>query len=220
LIAYVLPFVLYLLGTNLAAQSSGAYPLAYSAVVAVVAAATYWLVWRPGLLQPHQRVAAGVLVGLTGIVWWIGACELGLEESLAPYLPTFLRPEARVAFNPFVALPQPLAAWGFVAVRLLGLAVLVPLAEELFWRGFLLRWFVSPEWQDVPLGKFTPGSFAVVTLLFTLAHPEWLAAAGYCALLNGLLYWKKDLWNCVVAHAVSNLVLGCYVLVTGAWRLW
>jgi membrane protease YdiL (CAAX protease family) len=42
-------------------------------------------------------------------------------------------------------LASPVAAWCFVAVRLLGLVVLVPVAEELFWRGFLLRWIASPD---------------------------------------------------------------------------
>lgn len=63
-------------------------------------------------------------------------------------------------------------------------------------------------------------SALIVTLLFALAHPEWLAAAVYCTLLNGLLYWKGDLWNCVVAHGVSNLVLAIYILFTGSWELW
>ena len=62
--------------------------------------------------------------------------------------------------------------------------------------------------------------FLIVILLFTVAHPEWLAAAVYCALLNGLFYWKKCLWCCIVAHSVSNLVLGAYILTTGAWWLW
>jgi CAAX prenyl protease-like protein len=113
-----------------------------------------------------------------------------------------------------------LSVWGFVAVRLVGLALVVPVAEELFWRGFLARWLLGPDWQTRPVGQFTPVSFAIVTLLFTLAHPEWVAAAVYCALLNGLAYWTRDLWNCVVAHAVSNLVLGGYILTTGDWKLW
>jgi len=145
---------------------------------------------------------------------------LHLEERMASLLPAWLRPGERSGFNPFQELSHPLAVWGFVVVRLVGLAVLVPVVEELFWRGFLLRWIISPDWEDVPLGKYQVTSFVLVTLLFTLAHPEWLAAACYCMLLNGLMYWKRDLWDCIVAHGVSNLVLGAYVLSTGAWWLW
>jgi ABC-type spermidine/putrescine transport system permease subunit II len=70
------------------------------------------------------------------------------------------------------------------------------------------------------LGRFGVRSFVAVTVLFAVAHPEWLAAAVYCVLLNGLVYWKKDLWSCVVAHAVSNLALAVYILTTESWWLW
>jgi CAAX prenyl protease-like protein len=88
------------------------------------------------------------------------------------------------------------------------------------WRGFLSRWLKSPNWEQVPLGDFSKGSFWGVVVLFALAHPEWLAAASYSAMLNGLLMWKRDLWNCIVAHAVSNMLLAVYILKTEAWWLW
>ena len=109
---------------------------------------------------------------------------------------------------------------GFIFIRMIGLAILVPAVEEVFWRGFLARWLVAEKWEEVPIGKFTVSSFLFVTILFTTAHPEWIAAFVYCSLLNGYLIWKKDLWSCVVAHGVSNLVLGVYVLVTAQYQLW
>ena len=172
------------------------------------------------IVVPHWRVGAAVVVGLVGIAVWIGLSELGLEKSITKHFPEWLRPASRTAYNPFEELKQPLAVWGFLGLRLIGLVVLVPLAEELFWRGFLLRRLTSPEWKEVSLGRFSGRSFFLVVLLFTLAHPEWLAAAIYCALLNWLLYWKKDLWSCIVAHGVSNLALGIYILTTDAWWLW
>src|SRR5262249_2231755 len=110
--------------------------------------------------------------------------------------------------------------WAFIVIRVVGLVVLVPVVEELFWRGFLIRWLISPNWQRQKPGQFTWFSFVAVTLLFALAHREWLAGAGFCGVLNGRLYWKRDLWNCVVAHAISNLVLAGYILSTGNWQLW
>ena len=217
--SYVLPFVLYLLGTSLASQFPLAYPLLYAIVVAVVGVVSIWLLRGKRILIPHRRVGAGVAVGIIGIALWIGLSELRLEEWIADYLPSSLAPSARASFNPF-ELPNPLAAWAFIIVRLVGLSLVVPLVEELFWRGFLLRWFIAQDWEDIPLGTYETRSFLLVTLCFTLAHPEWLAAATYCVLLNGLLYWKRDLWSCTVAHAVSNFVLGIYVLATGAWHLW
>jgi CAAX prenyl protease-like protein len=220
MVAYVVPFVLYLVLTQLPAALPQYYAGLYSAVVVIVGAVTVVLLWGRGLLQPHRRVLAGVVVGLVGIALWIGLSSLNLERRWIAYLPTSLQPSDRPAFNPFESIPHPVACWAFIGLRLLGLVVLVPVVEELFWRGFLLRWLISADWQRQPLGRFMPFSFVGVTLLFTLAHPEWLAAAVYCALLNGLIYWKRDLWNCVVAHAVSNLVLAIYILTTGNWQLW
>jgi len=211
---------MYVLGVSLAARLPSIYPVAYAVVVVLVAAVTWMLLRGRRIVMPHWRVGQAVVVGLVGIALWIGLSELRLEECIAAYLPGWLRPEPRVGYDPFQQLTQPWAVWAFVGLRMIGLVVLVPVAEELFWRGFLLRWFISAEWEEVPLGRFSGSSFLFVTLLSTLAHPEWLAAAVYCALLNGLLYWKKDLWTCIVAHAVSNLALGLYILTTGAWWLW
>ena len=218
--SYVLPFVLYLVGTSAAGQQAEWYAPAYAAVVLLVGAAAWWLLRGRGIVVRHWRVADAVVVGLAGAALWIALSELRLEERIAVHLPDWLRPGPRAGFNPLQQLPQPWIAWSFVGVRMLGLAILVPIVEELFWRGFLLRWLISADWEEVPLGRFSLTSFAGVTILFTLAHPEWLAAAVYCALLNGLMYWKKDLWRCIVAHAASNLGLGIYILATGAWWLW
>jgi hypothetical protein len=167
----------------------------------------------------HWRIAPGIAVGLVGIAIWIGLSSLHIEQRIADYLPDVLRPGDRVGFNPFESLDGPVA-WLFITFRLVGIAIVVPLAEELFWRGFLLRWLIKPEWEEVKVGTYTFASCAIVTLMFTLAHPEWFAAAAYCLLLNALLYRTKDLWQCIVAHAVSNLTLAVYVLVTGEWWLW
>ncbi len=225
-LAYIAPYFLYLIGTALAGWAKTevpwplAYPIAYAAVVVGVGMATWRLMRGKGIVIPHWRIGLGVLVGLVGIVLWIFLSKLELEAQIASYLPEMIRPGTRPAVNPFEEIPFQGVAWAFIVVRLVGLALLVPVVEEVFCRGFLLRWTISENWSEVPLGQFSLTSFLVVTALFTLAHPEWLAAAVYCMLLNGLIYWKKDLWVCIVAHGVSNLALGIYILVTGDWVFW
>ncbi len=221
----IVPFVLYLLSTSLVARLGDAwYPAGYSLVVLLVGGTTWWLLSqsprRKELLRPHANVLPAIICGLIGIVLWIWLCNLQIEQQLFAYLPKFLRPAERVAYNPFDHLGHGLAAWSFIAVRLLGIAVVVPVMEELFWRGFLMRWLIDPDWERVPLGEYTFSSCAIVTLMFTLAHPEWIAAATYCLLMHGLWYWRKDLWLCIVAHATSNAALAAYVLLTGTWILW
>jgi CAAX prenyl protease-like protein len=219
--AYVLPFVLYLLGTSFIARyGDEAYPVAYAVVVLLVGCAAILLLRGKRAFRIHASVFWGVFFGVVGIVLWILISELEIERRLTAGLPDFMQPQERVGYNPFEVMGNSWQVWAFVAVRLLGIAVLVPIAEELFWRGFLLRWLIDPEWEKVPLGEFTWQSCLIVTLMFTLAHPEWLAAASYCLLINGLLYWKRDLWLCIIAHATSNLLLVIYVLNTEAWWLW
>jgi len=219
-LSYVGPFALYLILTQFPPLYPDSYAWTYPAVVVVVGAATVAFLHGKQILRPHRHVAVGIAAGVVGIALWIFLSRLHLERSLFAWLPEAFQPKARAGFDPFTRIADPSARWGFVGFRLAGLVLVVPVAEELFWRGFLLRWLISPNWQELRLGQFSWFSFAGVVVLFTLAHPEWFAAAVYCALLNGLMIWKRDLWNCVVAHAISNLILAVYILSTQNWELW
>lgn len=217
-LAYCLPFLLYLAGMSLASTSEARFPIVYAAVTLAVAVACCWS-WRRVRMTTDGRFILPGVLGLGGAALWIGICHLELESHLAAYLPHWLRGQQRLGFNPFVELPS---AWivPFIAVRLVGISMLVPIAEELFWRAFLLRWLDGDDWQQYPLGHYSPRSFAVVTILFTLAHPEWFAAATYCTLLNLYFGKTRDIGHCMVIHAMSNLGLSIYILTTGNWHLW
>ena len=220
MLPYVTPFVLYLLFSQVAASYTELYPWLYIATVIMVSGATIYLLSGRSLIRPHGNILPGVLIGTFGIVIWILLSTSPLDEAVFSLLPAWLRPEPRMGFDPFNEIASPFFMWFFILFRFLGLALLVPVVEELFWRGFLLRWVISADWEEQPLGVFTLRSFLWIVLLFTLAHPELSAAAVYCVLLNLLLYWKKDLWLCIVAHGTSNLLLGIYVLLTDTWALW
>ena len=85
----------------------------------------------------------------------------------------------------------------------------------MFWRAFLLRALIDwDHFERVPLGKFTWISFLGTSLLSTLQHPDNWAVSIFCWFFyNGLMYWKKDLWSCVIAHATSNLLLALYIMI-------
>jgi CAAX prenyl protease-like protein len=121
-------------------------------------------------------------------------------------------------YNPF----QAGAGVGTIlaVIRMFGAAVVVPIMEELFWRSFLIRYLVTSPFATVQLGKFTPLSFGATVVLFGLEHHLWLAGMMAGMVYNLLLYTTRRLWPCILAHAVTNLMLGIHVLVTGAWHWW
>jgi hypothetical protein len=105
-------------------------------------------------------------------------------------------------------------------VRIFGAAVVVPIMEELFWRSFIIRYIVAPAYTTVRLGTFTPWSFGATVVLFGLEHHLWLAGMMAGVAYNLLLYQTRRLWPCILAHALTNLLLGIHVLVTGEWHWW
>jgi CAAX prenyl protease-like protein len=104
--------------------------------------------------------------------------------------------------------------------RLSGAVLVVPVMEELFWRSFLIRYVVSPNFSKVPLGLFTWPSFLITVVLFGLEHHLFLAGMMAGIAYNLLLYRTRSLSHCILAHAVTNLALGIYVIASGNWYFW
>lgn len=145
-----------------------------------------------------------VLIGVVIFLLWIG---------LEGFYPVFS--SADFHHNPTIF---DTAAFGFlILLRFAGSVLVAPLIEELFCRSFLMRYAIDARWQDVPIGAYTLGSFAIVTLFFGFSHFRWLPGILTAVLLNLLLYRTKNLSSCVVAHATANLLLLVYVVYTGEW---
>jgi CAAX prenyl protease-like protein len=188
------------------------YPIAYTVKVVITAllAWHYRSTWRD--LRPTPSFRALGLAVVAGLLVWL--LWIGLDGRY----PTFQFLGGRVAFDP--TLMSPIARWGFIGVRLLGLVILVPLVEELFWRSFLMRWLIDPEFCNVPVGRVTPVGAGVTSVLFALVHPEWLPALLTGLLWAGLLWRTRSLGACFVSHLTANLALGLYVLYSGDWKYW
>jgi CAAX prenyl protease-like protein len=127
---------------------------------------------------------------------------------------------SRVGYDPFSSDGSAVARGTFIAVRLTEMVLIVPVMEELFWRGFLARYLIDDDFENVPQGVFTRYSFVLVTLAFASVHPEILAAITWGAMINLLYQRTANLWACVVMHAITNGLLGAYILATGNWHLW
>lgn len=218
---YVAPMALFLLLTTLEGYAPrSAYPLLYVVKAALVTfCLTYFLpVWRHELRWEARVLPLALLTGLVVFAEWV------LIDKWIPY-PHIGK---RTGFDPQAALTDPALRAAFLAVRFYGLALLVPVMEEVFWRSFLLRYastllpgkHENANWRTLPVGAFSAAGFAVVAVLFGLAHPEWLVAV-ICAAAYGLLLRQtRSLLAVIVAHAVTNLALGVYVLLTGDWLYW
>jgi uncharacterized protein len=110
--------------------------------------------------------------------------------------------------------------WPLVLVRILGAALVVPVMEELFWRSFLMRWIEAADFENVDPSQAGPKSFIITIVLFGFEHNLWLAGivagAAYC-----VLYMRhRTLWSPILAHAVTNGLLGVWVVRTGNWSYW
>ncbi|WP_353117807.1 CAAX prenyl protease-related protein [Nitratidesulfovibrio sp.] len=193
-----------LLGLPVAGASSLLYP-----VKAVCVAVALWVCLpRCGELRVADlarlpdtvfAVAVGVIVFVAWRYLDVPWARLGTPE---PFDPDALGEKARTAM---------------IGMRLFGGGVLVPLAEELFWRSFLIRYLQGGDFRDIRPGRLHALSFVIVAVLFGLEHH--LVVAGMLAgvAYNVVLYRTGSVAQCVLSHAVTNSLLGLWVLLTGAW---
>ena len=188
------------------------YPIAYAVRVAIVAGLAWWYRSTWNDLRPRPGPLAIVLAIVSGLV--VSALWIGLD-GLYPSLPMMGQ---RIAFDP--GRMSASGRLGFYAVRLAGLVLLVPLVEELFWRSFLMRWLIDADFRRVPIGKVTPMAAAGTSILFALAHPEWLPALLTGALWAWLLHQTRSVSACLISHLVANLALGLHVIYHEAWHFW
>jgi len=119
-----------------------------------------------------------------------------------------------------VAGRAPAERWAWIGFRVVGSVVVIPIAEELAFRGFLLPWLVSPDLESVPPRGWTWPAVLLSSLAFGAIHSS--IALGTVA---GLAFafarsWRGRLGDAVVAHAVANAGLALAVLAGGRWDLW
>ena len=158
-------------------------------------------------LPSASEAALAVGVGVLVFALWINldAPWMRLGDASAPFTP--LDAAGRID-------------WPLAVVRWVGAALVVPLMEELFWRSFLMRWIQSAQFETVPPQRVGPKAIVLGTFVFMLAHTLWLAAV-IAGLAYALLYVRTGkLWVPIIAHAVTNGVLGVWVVATGNWSFW
>jgi CAAX prenyl protease-like protein len=109
----------------------------------------------------------------------------------------------------------------FLLLRTGGSALLVPIIEELFWRAWLMRWVISPNIETVPLGTYDRLAFWVTAALFAAEHgPYWEVGLVAGIAYNWWMVRTRSLGDCILAHGVTNLALGLFVVRSGQWQYW
>jgi uncharacterized protein len=108
-----------------------------------------------------------------------------------------------------------------LALRAVRAVILVPIVEELFWRAWLMRWIIAPDFEKVPLGKYTAMSFWAVALLFASEHGSyWDVGLVTGVIYNAWMVKSKSLGDLILTHAVTNACLSIYVIAAGKWEYW
>ena len=110
------------------------------------------------------------------------------------------------------------ALWLFA--RVLGSSLIVPVVEELAFRGYLLRRIINADFMSVSPKKFTLASFLVSSVVFGFLHGRWVAG-----ILAGMIYAiaqyrRGEITDAIVAHATTNALLAAYVVFLGHWSFW
>lgn len=221
ILPYALPYLAYVAIASLSHELLSRevnYALRIGVVVLLLLWSKRWYCSLRGPGRPGVSVAIGLAAGLVGAALWIGL------------------------LTPFVASGEA-TPWSGVSflLRLAAAGLLVPLFEELMMRGFIFR--LALQWDqarqggdrqplhtaldDRSVNTVRPGDWSWLAIListaaFTSCHliAEWPATIAYGLLMSGLWVYRKDLLSCIVAHAVTNITLAGYVLLTGSWHLW
>jgi CAAX prenyl protease-like protein len=213
-VPYVVPYALFLAVTMLGNEIPGASYLAFPARAAIVAAAVVWF-WRAGCYpeMDFRPSWLGIGAGVLGYVFWV------YPEELLSFLPKL----GESTFDP----AEVEEAWRtpLLVLRLATAALLVPIFEELFLRSFLPRYLDAiredrDDFREIPVGRYRLFSFVGVVLVMALTHHRWLRAGLYSALMLLVLYRDKRMGGVFWAHAITNLLLGIYVIQTGKWAFW
>jgi uncharacterized protein len=185
----------------------------------------YYAPWRYYSPLQWRNLPLALGVGVAVFVVWV-LPEAGWVGERAPgfrafYLQFGIFPPWKVAEVPESSAYAPaVCGWTLTLFRLAGSAFVIAVIEEFFWRGWLYRWLLGRNFMKVDLGRWDTSMVLAVSLVFALEHAQW--AVGFLA---GLAYlWlmirTRDLWATALAHVLTNLLLGLYVLYYGRYEFW
>ncbi|HTV61345.1 MAG TPA: CAAX prenyl protease-related protein [Verrucomicrobiae bacterium] len=208
-LARVVPFVIFLALTLCQGQFGPASVDWFYLAKTLVGA---WLIWEmyPFVSEMRWNVSwEALLVGILICVIWV---------ALDPLYPHFFKSAGMG--NPLAIFGNSPMARFFIAVHILGMTFVVPPLEEVFYRSFCYRYLARQDFLAVPLNRFLPFPFFATAIVFGMAHAEWLAGILCGMAYQWLVLRKNRLGDAMTAHAITNFLLGVWIVWRGAWNFW
>jgi len=209
----VAPFVIFVLLTAGQGQFGPASAYWFYLAKTIVG---LWMIVEIRPLVPEMRWAfswEAVVVGIGVLVMWVGIDSYYPKLNFSPTVVENSNPN--LVFGNHTPL-----TWFFILVHIFGMTVVVPPLEEVFFRSFLYRYFAKPNFLEVPLNRFLPIPFFATAAIFGIEHHEWLAGI-FCGMAYQWLVLRKNrLGDAMTAHAITNFLLGAYIVWRGAWNFW
>ncbi|WP_230492002.1 MULTISPECIES: CAAX prenyl protease-related protein [unclassified Janthinobacterium] len=211
----VAPFLAYLsfifIADMLGRAGFAAHDLRWLYAVKIGVVLGMLLYWRRSYMElarvpfGARATAIAVSVGLVVFLLWInlnaGWMSIGSADGFDP------RNDGRIE-------------WTLVVLRIAGAALVVPVMEELFWRSFLLRWIDAPDFLRFNPRLASAKAFVITVVLFGFEHNLWLAGIVAGAAYSLLYMRSQSLWSPILAHGVTNGVLGLWIVSGGHWTYW
>ncbi len=211
-IPYVLPFAVFMALLGLQSLFAVPAPVRLLVCLAVIAAVSF-----PALRGGPSKPLLSILVGLAVFFVWVG------PDVLFPNWHHFILFDNALVGHPAGNTPPASKSDPvFLFFRIAISVIAVPILEELFWRGWLMRWLIDGnDFTRVALGTYAPSAFWIVAALFASEHGSFWDVG----LLTGIIFnwWMirtRNLWDCIIMHAVTNGVLAAYVVLGGHWQYW
>jgi CAAX prenyl protease-like protein len=211
--AYIAPFA-----ALIALVAVGPYlPAAWSYTARTAAVLVALAVFSRAVVRLRpERTLASIGIGVLAFAVWIG------PDLLFPgYRHSWLFQNFLTGAGGSGVAPDQRTDLLVIVSRIAGSVVAVPIAEELFWRGWLMRWLISPRVETVRMGAWSAQAFWIVALLFASEHgPYWDVGLVVGVLFNAWMVRTRSLADCILAHAVTNGCLAAWVVAAGQWQYW
>ena len=211
-VPYVLPFLVFI--GLLALQKAVPVPVWLRFAISMLAILA--VSSEPLRIGPSKPFLS-VLIGIAVFILWVG------PDRIAPNWHHAILFDNAIMGHPAGNTPpasknDPL----FLLFRVAISVIAVPILEELFWRGWLMRWIVNPDhFEQTPLGTWAPAAFWITALLFASEHGSfWDVGLAAGIVYNWWMIRTHNLWDCIIAHAVTNGILAAYVIAAGQWQYW